>query len=332
MLCLPWILVLLFGLAAGCGPAASVREAPRVAVLLADDVRMPKVDGLRAGLTELGLDQVAVTVTVYSAKGDRSQLADLARTLAESGPAVAVAGGGVEAVALKEATAGTKVPVVLLGVASTVKTGLVASLIRPGGNITGVDNQHAELSAKRLELLTKLLPATRTVLAIYDPSVIPGQHGLGVTEEAARRLGLTVHTLEARNRDELTAGLAAVKPGDYDAALLLPGTVLESAASVLAAAFDRLRLPAIGPLEMSGESGLLAAYGTSMANQGRQSARFVAKLLQGQNPALIPVETPDHPELAVDVRVAQRFGLTLSPVGMAFARTLDGTTDGGDLP
>jgi len=305
------------------GCTAGRPAPPLVAVLLADDVRQPKVDGLRQGLQELGYPEVRVEV--YSAKGRREELSALATRLMQSRPAVAVAGGGVEAVALKaEAAADGAPPVVMLGVASTVRTGLVASLIRPGGRLTGVDNQHAELSAKRLELLHKLLPDVRRVLLIYDPSVIPGQHALAVTEDAAVRLGLTVGVLAAETQQQALDGLQRLTPDEYDAALLLPAAVLESAGRQLAGEFERLRLPVMGPLDLRGEGGLLAAYGTSMEDQGRQSARFVVKLLQGQNPANVPVETPDHPELVVDLRVATRLGVALSPVGLAFARTVGG--------
>lgn len=322
-----WVLLLTLLLTA-CAGAGADRKAPVVAVLISDTVRQPKVDGLKAGLAALGYGHLQVEV--YNAGGDKAALPAVAARMVADRPAVLAAGGGVEAVALQEATRASGLPVVLLGVASTVRTGLVQSLVRPGGNLTGVDNQHAELSAKRLELLTKLVPGVRRVLLLYDPAVIPGRHALEVSREAAGRLGLTVETLAAETQQAALDGLRTLKPGDFDAALLLPAAVLESAARPLAAEFDRLRLPVAGPLDLGGESGLLAAYGVSMERQGRQAAPFVVKLLQGQEPGAIPVETPDNPELVVDLRVARRLGLTLSPVGMAFARTIG--TEGGDRP
>lgn len=315
-------------LLAACTGAGRQTETPVVAVLLSDTVRQPKVDGLKAGLAALGYSHVQVEV--YSAGGDKAALPLLAARMLAARPAVLVAGGGVEAVALHEAAHASGMPVVLMGVASTVRTGLVDALVRPGDHMTGVDNQHAELSAKRLELLIKLVPTVRRVLLVYDPTVIPGRHALEVTREAADRLGVTVQTLEAENQEAALAGLQALQPGDFDAAVLLPAAVLESAARPLAAEFERLRLPVAGPLDLEGESGLLAAYGVDMESQGRQSAPFVVKILQGQSPAAIPVETPDNPELVVDLRVARRLGLTLSPVGLAFARTIG--AEGGVRP
>lgn len=185
--------------------------------------------------------------------------------------------------------------------------------------MTGLDNQHAELSGKRLELLTRLLPDIEQVLVLYDPQVIPGVHALEVTKEAAGRLGVTLTPLEARSLPQALDGLSKIEPGAYDAALLLPAFVLESGAPQITAELDRLHLPVMGALDLGGEAGLLAAYGNSNRAQGRQAARFVVKLLQGEAPGSIPIETPDNPELVVDLAVAERLGVALLPEGMAFA-------------
>jgi len=305
------------------GCARSSPAVPVVAVLLSDDVRLPKVEGLKAGLSELGYPAGAVQVEVYSARGDRAQLEALTRKALAGKPAVLVAGGGIEAVALK-AVAPKDKPLVMMGAASSVRSGLVETLMRPGGNMTGLDNQHAELSAKRLELLVRLLPGVRRVLLLYDPLVVPGQHALEVTREAAVRLGVELAELPVQTQDQAVGAIRRLQPGQYDAALLLPAYVLESGAQQITAELERMGLPTMGPLDLGGEGGLLAAYGVSMRDQGMQSAQFVVKLLRGEAPARIPVETPDNPTLAVDMRVARRLSLQLSPVGLALARTYGG--------
>jgi putative tryptophan/tyrosine transport system substrate-binding protein len=312
-----WLLTGLL-LLAGCGRPP--QAAPLVAVVISDDVRLPKVEGLRSGLAQLGYE--GVEVRIYSAGGDRETVQSRAQEAVAAHPAVVVAGGGIEALALKEASAG-KVPVVMMGVASSMRSGLVESLVRPGGNVTGLDNQHAELSAKRLELLVKLLPGARRVLLMYDPLVVPGVHGLEATVQAAAQLGVTVEALAVASLEGTVTSLRNLQPRQYDAALLLPGYALESGAHQLAAELERLHIPVMGPLDLEGDAGLLAAYGVSMREQGVQAARFVVKLLRGEAPAQIPVETPDNPVLVVDLRVARRMGLTLSPVGLAFAHTLN---------
>lgn len=311
-------LFLLLALLLGCArPGPGI---PTIAVLLTDDVRMPKVEGLRAGLAALGYPEGSLTIEIYSAKGDRAALPLLAARALATRPAVIVAGGGIEAVTLKQ-SGQTQVPVVMMGVASTVRSGLIDSFAHPGSMMTGLDNQHAELSAKRLELLIKLLPDAKRILLLYDPLVTPGPHALEVTEEAARRLKVTVKPLTAESAEQALEALRQIEPGRYDAALLLPAFVLESGARQITAEMERLGLPVMGPLDLEGEAGLLAAYGVSFQEQGVQAARFVVKILQGERPALIPVETPDNPELVVDLEVARRLGVELSPVGMAFAHT-----------
>ncbi len=309
-------LVLAAALFAGCARRDPAPAA--IAVLLADDVRLEKVEGLREGLAELGYTPDRVDITVYSARGDRSRLPALAAQAIASGPDVLVAGGGIEADTLHRSD-NPGLPVVMAGVASPVRWGWIDSYARPGGLMTGVDNQHAELSGKRLELLTKLLPDVRRVLVLYDPQVVPGLHALEVVEEAAARLGVSLGTVEAGDLDGALAGLGAIEPGEYDAALLLPAFVLESGAGAIAAALERLGLPAMGPLDLGPEAGLMAAYGNSNRAQGKQAARFVAKVLSGADPATLPIESIDNPELVVELEVVRRLGITLKPEGMAFA-------------
>lgn len=314
------------GLFSGCGRQGVRRAA--IAVLLADDVRMEKVDGLREGLAEMGLPPDRVNITVYSAGGDRSRLPALAHDAIASRPDVLVAGGGIEADTLHRSD-NPGIPVVMAGVASPVRWGWIESYSRPGGLLTGLDNQHAELTGKRLELLTKLLPEVRRVLVVYDPQVVPGIHALEVAEEAADRLGIALGVLQARTLTQAREGLGQVEPGEYDAALLLPAFVLESGAGVIAAELERLGLPTMGALDLGEGAGMMAAYGISNRAQGRQAARFVVKVLNGADPATLPIEAIDNPELVVDLDVAHRLGLDLRPEGMAFARLRGGAGEVG---
>ena len=230
-----------------------------------------------------------------------------------------MAGGGIEADTLHRSD-NPGLPVVMAGVASPVRWGWIDSYARPGGLMTGVDNQHAELSGKRLELLTKLLPDVRRVLVLYDPQVVPGLHALEVVEEAAARLGVSLGTVEAGDLDGAPGRPGCDRArGDTMPHLLLPAFVLESGAGAIAAALERLGLPTMGPLDLGPEAGLMAAYGKPNRAQGKQAARFVAKVLSGADPATLPIESIDNPELVVDLEVVRRLGITLKPEGMAFA-------------
>lgn len=312
--------VLTAGLLSGCGRQGTRPAA--IAVLLADDVRLEKVEGLREGLAELAFPPERVHITVYSAAGDRSRLPALATDAIAARPDVLVAGGGIEADTLHRSD-NPGIPVVMAGVASPVRWGWIDSYARPGGLLTGLDNQHAELTGKRLELLTKLLPEVRRVLVVYDPQVVPGIHALEVAEEAAEYLGISLGVLEAHTLAQALEGLEQIEPDEYDAALLLPAFVLESGAGVIAAELERLGLPTMGALDLGEGAGLMAAYGISNRAQGRQAARFVVKVLNGADPATLPIEAIDNPELVVDLDVARRLELDLSPAGMAFAHVRD---------
>ena len=299
------------------------KPLPLVAVLLSDDVRQPKVDGLRAGLASRGYREGEnVRITVISTKGNREELPAAAASLLRLNPAVAVAAGSIEAITLKAAS-GPRVPIVMMGLASSVESGLVGSIRHPGGNITGVDNGHAELTAKRLELLVTLLPQIKRVIALYDPSVMPSRHGLRVALDAGASLGLTLIPVAIVNRQDLLEKLEALQPKAADAILLLSTGIIEASAREIHDASIRTGIPVMGVNENDVGAGIFAAYGSSYETQGRQSARFVAKLLQGQNAGDLPVETPDSPELVVNLGIARRLGLHPSPVGLAFARILD---------
>lgn len=337
---------LLFTLAAaGCGRRAN--QLPLIAVLISEDVRLAKVDGLRQGLAAAGYhDGEDVRIAIVSTHGSRGDLEQAAAGLLEMSPAIAVAAGNIEAQRLKAALAraadananrpraaqgggsGSRsdagVPLVVMGAASTVESGLVESFGHPGGNITGLDNGHAELTAKRLELLLTLLPEARNIIALYDPSVAPGRHSLSVAVEAAKRLDVSLTPLPITTPDELSHGLAVLQPGDADAILLLSTSLLESAGPQLYQTSLRTGIPTMGVNEDDVEEGNFAAYGVSYEAQGRQTARFVTKILQGQSPWNLPVETPDNPELVVNLDLARRLGLRVSPVGLAFARILQG--------
>ncbi len=323
------IILLLFPLlAAGCGRDA--KQAPLVAVLVAEDTREAKIAGLRLGLAAAGYREgTAVRYATVSTHGSRDDLEQAAEELLDMKPAVVVAAGNIEAQRLKEALSRrpggeADLPLVIMGAASTVESGLVANLRHPGGNITGLDNGHAELTAKRLELLLTLLPDVKRVIALYDPSVAPGRHSLSIAVATAKRLHISLSPLSIESSVELDQKLAALKPGDADAILLLSTSLLESAGPRLYETSIRTGIPTMGVNENDVEAGNFAAYGVSFEAQGRQTARFVAKILQGQAPGNLPVETPDNPELVVNLDLARRLGLRVSPVGLAFARILPG--------
>ncbi|GAV25380.1 hypothetical protein ciss_13130 [Carboxydothermus islandicus] len=309
---------------AGCQIGVTTGKTQRtVGILAASRDREEKIIGLKQGLAELGFTEGKdVTYVILNAEGEREQLLPLAQKLVHEKPDVLVAAGGVEADVLKTVVREQNIPIVFIGVASSVERGLVKSFIKPGGQITGVDNYHGELAGKRLELLKKLLPAVNKVIVLYDPKVPPGYASLKIVRETAKDLGIEIKTIEVSSRAELKAKLNRQSLQGFDAILPLSSFLLETLTQDLLTLSLQNKIPVMGIFEQEADRGYFAAYGVSMYNQGYQGARIVAKVLHGQQPEQIPVETPDNLELVVNLRTAKKLGLKLNETGLNFAKTI----------
>lgn len=185
-----------------------VMAAPyRVAVLMLGEVRAEPVAGLQDGLEALGYaEKSGVVYEIKNAGGRRDQLPALADEIVKSRPDVAAAAGGVEADALKVASSGSNLPVVFLAVASAVDRGLVASMERSGNNLTGVDTNDTDLTAKRLWFLKKMLPNVQQILIPFIPDITPSVRAVDVAKAEAPALGLTIRVLEGGSIEEVAGG------------------------------------------------------------------------------------------------------------------------------
>lgn len=329
-----WVPLLLAAAAAAVMvPWGRPAERPRkVGVLITSDVRLQKLSGLRDGLRDLGLAEGRDFVfEIRNARNDREKLDSLAEDLAALQPDVIVAGGYIEAAAVKRLTVQRKIPVVFMGVASSVAGGLVSSLRNPGGNLTGIDNYHAELTGKRLEFLVRLLPGTKRVLVLYDPEVVPGPASLSSAREAARKLRVELREVAVTSEKELLAAVSRASRRDTDAILLLSSFMIESSTKALAPLAMERRLPVMGVNEGEAAAGYFASYGASFYNQGLQAARLVLKVLHGQDPAAIPVETSDLVQLAVNLDTARKLKVNPSPSGLGLADVIIGDHGGPEV-
>jgi ABC-type uncharacterized transport system substrate-binding protein len=190
-------------------------------------------------------------------------------------------------------------------------SGLIGSLSRPGGNTTGLTIQSPELSAKRLELLTQILPGISRVAAIWDPATGPSQ--ISMTEQAARALKIKVQVLEVRRREDLTDAFLAAKVEKAQALNVFSSPFLSSIAQEILDAAAESRLPAIYQWREHVEAGGLISYGPSLAELWRQAAIIVAKVLKGAKPADLPVEQPTKFEMVVNTKTAGSLGITIPP-------------------
>ena len=206
------------------------------------------------------------------------------------------------------------IPMVFVQVSDPVRIGLVESIPRPGGNVTGIANLRAELTAKRLELFKEIVPSLQRVLISYDPLEKEERDSLAFARIAAARLGLTLLERAVAARTDIEAGLAELDEGGRDGILIvqsgtnlnIPGRSLEVATSH--------NLATMYPSSFWANFGALASYGADQYAQGRQAARLAHKILTGSRPREIPVELPDRIELIVNLRTAKRIGLRISPL------------------
>jgi putative ABC transport system substrate-binding protein len=195
-----------------------------------------------------------------------------------------------------------------------VGIGVVSSLAQPAGNVTGLTNLAAELTAKRLELLKEIVPNLTKVAVLWNPEDPISPIGLKEVEVAANALRLTVQLLKVARSADLEAVLRTAKTERAGGLLLIPGAVTGSNQARIVHLVTKNRLPAVYQRDDYVRDGGLMSYGPSFALDGRDAARLVDKLLRGTKPADIPVEQPTTFELVLNLSTAKRLGLTVPPI------------------
>lgn len=294
----------------------------KIGILLVNDNRLAKVEGLKEGLERLGYREgLNITYQVLNDQNQFSDLATIANRLIADRPDVLVAAGGVEAQTLKELTAKMEkpIPVVFMGTLSPMSIGLVSDPFHPEGNLTGLNNYHLELTPKRLELLHRLLPDIRHVAVLGDTRVPFFQQIQSNIQEAAEELSLTLSMYTVSTPEEVTEAFQRMGNDKVEGIILLPGFFLEtSTVQVVKLAMQR-KLPVFGVYPSDTEEGCLASYGTPYEAQGSQTAQLIHKILRGQRPKDLPVETPGELVFSVNLRTAQQLGVRLTPNVLSFA-------------
>jgi putative ABC transport system substrate-binding protein len=247
------------------------------------------------------------------AEGNRDRLPALATELVRLKVDLIVASGAVEIRAAQHAT--STIPIVMAGTGDPVRAGFVASLARPGGNITGVSNLQSELNSKRLELLTEAVPGVSRVAVLADPANPNTPDMVRETEQAARALGVQLHLLEVTDPSRFESAFATITTTRVDALLVLPlpHSWFDAHARRIVELVAYHHLPAIYPGRWFVGAGGLMAYARNNAEHFRRVATYVDKILKGAKPADLPVEQPTTFELVINLKTAQALGLTLPP-------------------
>jgi putative ABC transport system substrate-binding protein len=277
-----------------------------------------RIEAFRQGMRELGyVEGKNIVIEWRFAEGKLDRLPDLAAELVLLKVDVIVTAGPNSTRAVKEATA--TIPIVMGLDTDPVGSGVVASLARPGGNITGLSSLQPELSGKRLELLKEIVPRLSRV-AVFGTSVNPGNaQALRETELAAGAFGVKLQYLDVLSPKDIETVFRSASKGRVDAVLLLASPVYISHRKQLADLAVKSRLPAIYNRPEYVEDGGLMAYSPSVDDMFRRAAKYVDKILKGAKPADLPVEQPVKFEFIINLKAAKQIGLTIPPNVLARA-------------
>jgi len=280
-----------------------------------------RAEGIRLALRELGyIEGQNIAIEYRYAEGKRDRAPELAAELVRlKVDIIVVAGGETWIRAAKNAT--KTIPLVMVGIGiEPVKAGLVKSLARPGGNVTGITALGRELGGKRLELLKEAVPKLARVAVLYDPAN-PG-NVLQVKEDlpiVARALKLTILPSEARAADDFEKVFAAMSKERPDGLVVTGGTVMRPNRKRIAGFALKSRLPSVSSSEEFVDAGGLMSYAADDADNYRRVAIYVDKILKGAKPGDLPVEQPTKFELVINLKTAQQIGVTITQKVLARA-------------
>jgi putative tryptophan/tyrosine transport system substrate-binding protein len=276
--------------------------------------RNPFVEAFLEGMRALGSVEGQHFVLEYrGAEGQFEGFPDLAAELVRLKVEVIVAQGTPAALAAKHAT--TTIPIVMVGVGDPVGSGLVASLARPGGNITGLSNLSPELVRKQLEFLKDVRPTVSRVAVLWNPANPASHLMVRAADVAAQALGVQLHLVEARGRgpDAFDSAFAAMTNAHADALLVLADNIFFEHRRRLAELAAMSHLPTMYQGREHVEAGGLISYAASVPDVWRHGATYVDKILKGAKPADLPVEQPTRFELVINLKTAQALGITMPP-------------------
>jgi putative tryptophan/tyrosine transport system substrate-binding protein len=269
----------------------------------------PLLEAFRAGLRDFGyVEGRNVIVDVRYVDGMPERVQPLVHELLALSPDVVVAAGPQPLRTLKQTT--TSIPVVMAIISDPVEEGLIASLARPGGNMTGLAFQNQALTAKRLELLKEAVPKVSRVAVLWDTS-FGLTAGYTQAEAAARTLQLRLQPLRVRRAADLEPAFASAATGHTEAVLVLASPFLNAHRHLVIELAARHRLPATYEASTFVAAGGLMSYGPSFSDMYRRAAVYVDKILKGSKPADLPVEQPTKFELAINRKTAQALGLAI---------------------
>jgi putative ABC transport system substrate-binding protein len=307
-----------------CGARAEAQQPtkiPRIGYLggISPSSNPARIERFRQGLRELGyIEGKNIVIEWRHHEGKLDRLPALAAELVRLKVDIIVTAGAPATRAAKEAT--VTIPIVMMQVGDPVASGFVASLARPGGNITGLSSLAPELSGKRLELLKETVPKLSRV-AVFGTSTTPDNaQSLKEVELAAGAFGMKLQYLDVLDPKDIETAFRAAGKGRADAVLwLVAGGVTGAHRTEIAELAVKSRIPVIYDRRESVEAGGLMTYGVNVNDLDRRAATYVDRILKGAKPAELPVEQPTKFELIINLKAAKQIGLTIPPNVLARA-------------
>jgi ABC-type uncharacterized transport system substrate-binding protein len=293
-----------------CSTTAQSPQLPRIGIFSNFAAPDPQVDALKQGLRELGwVDGQTVALEYRYANGRLDQAASLVAELVGRKVDVLVTGGEQGIRAARGAT--HTIPIVMANSGDPVGTGLVASLSRPGGNLTGLSLLLPELGGKRLTLLREAVPTAAHVAVLWNPANAAKPLEWQSTQDAARTVGVRVTSVEVRQPADFALAFATITTAHVDALMPLTEPLTRTHRDQISEFALQHRLPLIAESRDFAEAGGLMTYGPSLVDLWRRAATYVDKILKGAKPADLPVEQPTKFELVLNLKTAKALGLKI---------------------
>ena len=302
--------------------AQQTKKVPRIAYLGGGSAELEKawLDAFLHGLRELGyFEGKNIIVERRFAGGQYDQLPELATELVRLKVNVILAASTPVAHSAKKAT--TTVPVVMV-VADPIGTGLVSSLAKPGGNLTGLSDFHADLITKRLEILKEVVPSASRIAVLSNPGNPSCSLQIKELAAVAPAMGVTLFAVEAKELEGIAPGFSTIRKQRAGALLVCGDRMLNTHRRKIFELTTKSRLPAIYSTKEYTDDGGLMSYGANFPDLYRRAATYVDKILKGSNPAELPVEQPIKFEFVINLTAAKQIGLTIPPEVLARATKL----------
>ena len=315
-----WLLATVLLTTASIAEAQQPKKVPRIGYLspLSRVAEASRMEGFHQGLRDLGYVEGQNLIIEYRfPEGKLDRLPELAADLVSLKVDVIVTGGSSPTRAAQRET--KTIPIVMAYMSDPVALGFVASLARPGGNITGLSQLAPQLGGKRLELLKEVVPQISRVAVLGDPQAEAYGSQLQEMKVAARALGVQLQPVELQRPNDLEKAFSAITRERADAVIGLTGPAVSFLRKPIVELAAKNRLPAIYPFVEFVDAGGLMSYAPNYADLFRRAATFVDKILKGAKPADLPVEQPTKFELIINLKTAKQIGLTIPPNVLARA-------------